>query len=191
MILVIGITGASGAIYGIRLMEVLAERQDVTTHLIISNAAAEIIRYETDWSVERVRALADVCHDINDIGADLASGSVRRDGMIIAPCSMKTLAALANSYTDNLITRAADIALKEKQKLVLLPRETPLHLGHLRNLVKLAEMGAIIVPPLPAFYHKPQTMMDLVDHSVGKVLDLFGIEHDLFKRWEGLDKQGK
>ena len=186
MILIIGITGASGAIYGIRLLEVLSSNDEVETHLIISQAAEKIIRYETDWSLKRVQTLADVCYHINDIGASLSSGSFRRDGMIIAPCSMKTIAALASSYTDNLITRAADIALKEKNRLILLARETPLHLGHLRNMVKLTEMGAVIVPPIPAFYHKPQTIQDIIDHTVGKVLDIFDIEHNLFQRWSGL-----
>ena len=187
LILIIGITGASGAIYGIRLLEVLSAYKEVETHLIVSGAAEEIIKYETDWSIERIKALADNCYDINDIGASLSSGSFHRDGMIVAPCSMKTVAALANSYTDNLITRAADIALKERKRLVLLARETPLHLGHLRNMVKLTEMGAIVFPPIPGFYHKPQTIMDLVDHTVGKVLDLFDIKNDLFTRWSGLD----
>jgi polyprenyl P-hydroxybenzoate/phenylacrylic acid decarboxylase-like protein len=191
MILIIGITGASGVIYGIRLLEVLSANKAVETHLIISKVGEEIIRHETDWELERVKALADVCYDINDIGARLASGSFKRDGMIIAPCSMKTLSALANSYTDNLITRAADTALKERKRLVLLARETPLHLGHLRNMVKLTEMGAIVLPPIPAFYHKPETIRDLVDHTVGKVLDVFDIEHELFKRWDGLDDAAK
>ena len=186
MLLVIGITGASGAIYGIRLLEVLSTNKEVETHLIISSVGEEIIRHETDWKPEQVRELADVCYDINDIGARLSSGSFKRDGMIIAPCSMKTMSALANSYTDNLMTRAADTVLKERKRLVLLARETPLHLGHLRNAVKLTEMGAVIFPPIPAFYHKPQTIQDLVDHSIGKVLDLFDIQHSLFKRWSGL-----
>lgn len=187
MILVIGITGASGVIYGIRLLEVLSAYKEVETHLIVSKPAEQIIRFETDWSLERVKALADNCYDINDIGASLSSGSSRRDGMIIAPCSMKTLAALATSYTDDLITRAADITLTERKKLVLLARETPLHLGHLRNMVKLTEMGAVIFPPVPGFYHKPKSIMDLVDHAVGKVLDLFDIPHELFTRWSGLN----
>jgi len=187
LILIIGITGASGAIYGIRLLEVLSACKEVETHLIVSEAAEQIIKHETDWSLDRVKALADNNYDIDDIGASLSSGSFRRDGMIIAPCSMKTMSALANSYTDNLITRAADITLKEKKKLVVLARETPLHLGHLRNMVQLTEMGAVIFPPVPGFYHKPLTIMDLVDHSVGKVLDLFDIKNDLFTRWSGLD----
>jgi len=186
MLLIIGITGASGAIYGIRLLEVLSANKEVETHLIISEVGEEIIRHETDWGLEQVRALADVCYDINDIGARLSSGSFKRDGMVIAPCSMKTLSALANSYTDNLITRAADTALKERKRLVLLARETPLHLGHLRNMVKLTEMGAVVLPPVPAFYHKPQTIQDLIDHTIGRVLDIFGIEHNLFARWPGL-----
>ena len=191
MILIIGITGASGAIYGIQLLEVLSANKEVETHLIISEAGEEIIRYETDWELEQVRALADVCYDINDIGARLSSGSFKRDGMVIVPCSMKTLSALANSYADNLIARAGDITLKERKSLVLLARETPLHLGHLRNMVKLTEMGAIVFPPIPAFYHKPKTIQDLVDHTVGKVLDVFDIQHNLFPRWEGLANKDK
>jgi len=191
MILIIGITGASGAVYGVRLLEVLSNVKEVETHLVISRAGEEIIRHETGWDLEKVKALADNCYDVNDIGARLSSGSFKRDGMIIAPCSMKTLAALANSYTDNLITRAADVALKERKKVVLLPRETPLHLGYLRNMVKVTEMGAIILPPIPAFYHKPRTIRNLVDHTTGKVLDLFDIKHELFKRWEGLEGKEK
>jgi 4-hydroxy-3-polyprenylbenzoate decarboxylase len=188
MLLVIGITGASGVIYGIRLLEVLSGKKDVTTNLIISDAGAAIIKHETDWSLEKVKALADACYDIDDIGSALSSGSFKRDGMVVAPCSMKTLSALANSYTDNLIARAADITLKER--LVLLVREAPLHLGHLRNMVRLTEMGAIIFPPVPAFYHKPQTIGDLVDYTVGRVLDLFDIENSLFPRWPGLAGEG-
>jgi len=191
MLMVIGITGASGAIYGIRLLEVLSRNKAIETHLIISKTGEEIISYETDWVPEQVKKLADVCYNIDDIGARLASGSFKRDGMVIAPCSMKTLSALANSYTDNLITRAADIALKERKSLVLLPREAPLHLGHLRNMVKLTEMGAVIFPPIPAFYHKPKTIQDLVDHTIGKVLDIFDIEHNLFTRWSGLNRKEK
>ena len=189
MLLIIGITGASGAIYGIRLLEVLSASKEVETHLIISEAGEKIIRYETDWGLEQIRALADVCYDINDIGARLSSGSFKRDGMVIAPCSMKTLSALANSYTDNLITRSADIALKERKRLVLLVRETPLHLGHLRNMVRLTEIGAVVFPPIPAFYHKPGTIQELIDHTIGKVLDIFDIEHNLFPRWSGLDNK--
>ena len=186
MLLIIGITGASGAIYGIRLLEVLAANKEVETHLIVSKAGEEIIRYETDWKPEQVRALADFCYDIDDIGASLSSGSFKRDGMVITPCSMKTLSALANSYADNLIARAADMTLKERKRLVLLARETPLHLGYLRNMVKLTEMGAIIFPPVPAFYHKPTKIQDLIDYTTGRILDIFDIEHNLFPRWSGL-----
>jgi polyprenyl P-hydroxybenzoate/phenylacrylic acid decarboxylase-like protein len=186
MLLIVGITGASGAIYGIRLLEVLSTSKEVETHLIISEAGEKMIRHETDWELERVKELADVCYEINDIGAGLSSGSFKRDGMVIAPCSMKTLSSLASSYADNLIARAADTTLKERKKLVLLAREAPLHLGHLRNMVKLTEMGAVVFPPVPAFYHKPQTIQDLIDHTIGRVLDMFDIEHNLFTRWPGL-----
>jgi len=169
MLLIIGITGASGAIYGIRLLEVLAANKEVETHLIISPAGEEIIRHETDWTLEQVRALADFCYDIDDIGSRLSSGSVKRYGMVIAPCSMKTLSALANSYADNLIARSADIALKERKRLVLLARETPLHLGYLRN----------------------QKIQDLIDYTTGRILDIFDIEHDLFTRWPGLGSEDK
>lgn len=186
MVLIVGITGASGVIYGIRLLEVLSTNKEVETHLIISEAAEGIVKHETDWELEQVRGLADICYDIDDIGARLSSGSFKRDGMVIAPCSMKTLSALANSYSDNLITRSADATMKERKRLVLLARETPLHLGHLRNMEKLTEMGAVISPPVPAFYHKPQTIQDLIDHTIGKVLDLFDVEHNLFPRWSGI-----
>ena len=191
MLLIIGITGASGAIYGIRLLEVLSTNKEVETHLIISEAGEEIIKHETDWGLKKVRALADACYEVSDIGSRLSSGSFKRDGMVIAPCSMKTLSALANSYTDNLIARSADITLKERKRLVLLARETPLHLGHLRNMVKLTEMGAIVFPPVPAFYHKPQTIKDLIDYTIGRVLDIFDIKHNLLPRWSGLASQEK
>ena len=186
MVLLIGITGASGAIYGIRLLEILSGERNIETHLIVSQAGKIIIEHETDWRLEDVKSLADYSYDINDIGARIASGSFSRDGMIITPCSMKSLSALANSYADNLLTRAADVTLKEKKKLVLLVREAPLHLGHLRNMKTLTEMGAIIFPPVPAFYHKPQTIQDVVDQTLGRVLDIFGIEHGLFHRWSGI-----
>ena len=186
MVLIIGITGATGVIYGIRLLEVLATMKDIETHLVLSEAGELNIRYETDWKIEAIKALADSCYDINDIGARLSSGSFKRDGMIVAPCSMKTLSALANSNTDNLLVRAGDVTLKERKRLVLLVRETPLHIGHIRNMERLSEMGAIIMPPVPAFYHRPKTIQDIIDHTVGKVLDIFGIEHNLFQRWSGL-----
>ncbi len=186
MVLIIGITGATGVIYGIRLLEVLAARKDIETHLVISDAGELNIRHETDWKIEAIKALADYYYDINDIGARLASGSFKRDGMIVAPCSIKTLSALANSYTENLLIRAGDVTLKERKRLVLLVREMPLHIGHIRNMERLSEMGAIIMPPLPAFYHRPKTIEDIIDHTIGKVLDIFGIEHNLFQRWPGL-----
>jgi len=186
MTLVIGITGASGVIYGIRLLEVLSDMKEVKTHLVISKAGEINIKQETNWKIEQVKALADFSYDINDIGARLASGSFKRDGMIVIPCTVKTMSALANSYAENLLTRAGDVTLKERSKLVLVVRETPLHLGHIRDMERLTEMGAIIFPPLPAFYHKPKTIQDIIDHTVGKVLDIFGIEHNLFQRWSGL-----
>ncbi len=186
MKLIIGITGASGAIYGIRLLEILSAIKDIETHLIISGAGEKNIRYETDWKVEDVKALANFSYNIGSIDASLASGSFKRDGMIIAPCTVKTMSALASSYNDNLLVRAGDVTLKERRKLVLLVRETPLHLGHLRNMESLTEMGAIIMPPVPAFYHKPKTIEDIVDHTIGKVLDIFDIEHNIFQRWSGI-----
>jgi 4-hydroxy-3-polyprenylbenzoate decarboxylase len=183
--IVIGINGASGVIYGIRLLKVLSDVKAVETHLVISRAGEQTIEIETEHKPHDVKALADYNYDTDDLAAPLASGSFLREGMIIAPCSMKTLSALAHSYTDNLLTRAADVTLKERGKLLLLLRETPLHLGHLKNMVGVAEMGGIIMPPVPAFYHKPHTIEDIVDHTVGKVLDLFQIEHSLFKRWPG------
>ncbi len=186
MRLIVGITGATGAIYGVRLMEVLSQAKGVETHLIISEAGSLNIEYETDWKTAQVVALADYSYDVKDITARLSSGSFKRDGMIIAPCTVKTMSALANSYTSNLMVRAGDVTIKEGKKLLLLARETPLHLGHLRNMARLAEMGAIIMPPIPAFYHRPQTIQDIIDHTVGKVLDLFDIEHNLFERWNGI-----
>jgi len=185
MVLIVGITGASGVIYGIRLLQVLFTKKDIQTHLIISETAEENIKCETDWKLEDVKALAGFSYDIRDIGARLASGSFRRDGMIVAPCTVKTMSALANSYTENLLIRAGDVTLKERKKLVLLIRETPLHLGHIRNMEKLCEMGAIIMPPVPAFYHKPKTIQDIIDYTIGKILDIFGIKHNLFQRWSG------
>lgn len=186
MVLVIGITGASGVIYGIRLLEVLSAKKDIETHLIISNAAEVNIKAETNYKLEDIKALANYYYDINDTGARLASGSFKRDGMIVAPCSIKTMSALAHSYTQNLLIRAGDVTLKERRKLVLLVRETPLHIGHLENMEKLCRMGAIIMPPVPAFYHRPKTIEDIILHTIGKVLDIFDIEHNLFQRWSGI-----
>ena len=190
MILIIGITGASGVIYGIRLLEVLSGMKEVETHLVISEAGELNIRLETDWKIEEIRAMASFSYAISDIAAPIASGSFKRDGMIIAPCTVKTMSALANSYAENLLTRAADVTLKEGRKLVLLVRETPLHIGHIRNMEKLSEMGAIIMPPVPAFYHRPRTIEDIIDYTIGKALDIFGIEHNLFQRWSGLASEG-
>ncbi len=186
MRLIIGITGATGVIYGVRLLEVLAQMQDVETHLVISEAGATTIEYETDRKVADVIKLADYSYDIDDTGAALSSGSFKRDGMVVAPCTVKTMSALASSYTDNLLLRAGDVTLKERRKLVLLARETPLHLGHIRNMARLTEMGAVIMPPVPAFYHRPRTLAEVIDHTIGKVLDLFDIDHNLTQRWEGL-----
>jgi 4-hydroxy-3-polyprenylbenzoate decarboxylase len=188
-VLIVGITGASGAIYGIRLLEVLSSTKDVETHLIVSEAAEAIIKYETDRSIQEAKELASFSYDIRDIGAQISSGSFKTDGMIVAPCTVKTMSAIANSYSENLLIRVGDVTLKERRPLLLLVRETPLHLGHLRNMARLCEMGATIMPPAPAFYHKPQTIQDIVDHTVGKMLDIFGIEHSLFQRWPGIAKQ--
>jgi len=183
--IIIGIHGATGVIYGIRLLQVLSGIPGVETHLVVSRAGEQTIEIETEHKVEAIRELAHRWYPIDDIGACLASGSFKHDGMVIAPCSMKTLSALAHSYADNLLTRAADVTLKEKRRLLLLVRETPLHLGHLRNMVTVAEMGGVIMPPMPAFYHKPHAIQDIVDHTVGKALDLLNVEHNLFDRWPG------
>jgi 4-hydroxy-3-polyprenylbenzoate decarboxylase len=188
-IVIIGITGATGSIYGVRLLEVLSGIDNVETHLIISDAGAMTIEYELDRGINEVKKLASCWHDIRDISSGPASGSFKADGMVIAPCSIKTMSALANSYNDNLLIRAGDVCLKERRKLVLLVRETPLHLGHLRSMESLCQMGATILPPVPAFYHRPKTIMDIVDHTVGRVLDTFGIEHNLFPRWSGMHNQ--
>jgi len=180
--LIVGISGATGAIYGIRLLEVLA-KSNVDTHLVITEAAQNTILMETDWKVEKVKSLAKVTYDIQDIGANLASGSFESEGMVVIPCSIKSLSAITNSFNVNLLIRAADVAIKEKRRLVLVVRETPLHKGHLTLMMNLADMGVIILPPIPAFYHHPKTIDDLVNHTVGKVLDLFGIDHHLFERW--------
>ena len=182
--LIIGITGASGAIYGIRALEVLRDVAGMETHLILSPAALRTIADETDHSVPAVRALADVVYDHRDIGAGPASGSFRAGGMLIAPCSIKTLSGIANSYADNLIVRAADVCLKERRRLVLVLRETPLHSGHLDLMTRAAQSGAVIAPPMPAFYPRPSTVDDLVNHSVGRALDLFGIDTGIVHRWK-------
>ncbi|MCC7041220.1 MAG: UbiX family flavin prenyltransferase [Burkholderiales bacterium] len=182
--LIVGISGASGAIYGVRALEVLREADDIETHLVLSAAAKRTLVEETHWSVDAVEALADVVHSHRDIGAAIASGSFQTAGMLVAPCSIKTLAGIAHCYADNLLTRAADVCLKERRPLVLMVREMPLHLGHLELMATAARSGAIIAPPVPAFYNRPTTIDDIVDHSVGKALDLFGIGHQLFRRWK-------
>lgn len=186
--LVVGISGASAAVYGIRMLEVLREAE-VESHLVITEPARSIIPLETVYEVPQVEALASHVYPIDDIGAAIASGSFQTDGMVIIPCSIKTLSAVANSYSDNLLVRAADVTLKEGRQLVLMVRETPLHKGHLRLMHTAADMGAVIYLPVPAFYSMPKTIDDLVDHTVGKILDLFGIEHNLLNRWQGFPER--
>jgi 4-hydroxy-3-polyprenylbenzoate decarboxylase len=183
--LVVGMSGASAAIYGIRLLQVLRD-VEVESHLVITDPARQIIALETEYDLAEVEALASRVHAVRDLGALIASGSFQTDGMVIVPCSIKTLSAVANSYGDNLLVRAADVTLKERRRLVLVVRETPLHLGHLRLMQNVTEMGAIVYVPVPAFYGQPATIDDLVDHTVGRILDLFDIEHDLLTRWDGL-----
>ena len=185
--LIIGISGASGVIYGVRMLEVLRGVPDIETHLIMSNAARQTLALETDLQLRDVQSLADVVHDARDIAASISSGSFKTAGMVILPCSMKSVSGIVHSYTDNLLTRAADVVLKERRRLVLCVRETPLHLGHLRMMTTAAELGAIVMPPVPAFYHRPQTLQDIVDQTVNRVIDQFDIEisQDLFTRWDG------
>lgn len=185
MRLIIGISGASGAIYGVRSLEALAARPDVETHLVISRAARMIIPHELGRSVFEVEGLADYAYAPDDLAAPLASGSFARHGMLIAPCSIKTLSAVANSYAANLIARAADVTLKEGRPLLLLVRETPLHLGHLRLMARAAELGAIIFPPTPTFYGHPQSVSEIVDDSVGRALARLGLKNELYARWKG------
>jgi len=181
---VVAITGASGVIYGIRLLEVLQEIAE--THLVMSRSAGITLKLENpEWTIERVESLASFTHRHGDIAASLASGSFPVDAMTIVPCSMKTLAAIAHGYSDNLITRCADVCLKERRRLIVVPRETPLHNVHLKNMLTISEMGGIIVPPMPGFYHQPKTMQDLIDHVVGKIVDLCGFEQKLFPIWRG------
>ena len=185
--LIVGISGASGAIYGVRLLQVLRDVAEVETHLVMSQAARQTLSLETDYSLRDVQALANVVHDARDIAANISSGSFKTAGMVILPCSIKTLSGIVHSYTDGLLTRAADVVLKERRPLVLCVRETPLHLGHLRLMTQAAELGAVIMPPVPAFYHRPQSVMDIVDQTVNRVVDQFDIElpEDLFARWQG------
>lgn len=184
--LIIAITGATGAVYGVRLLQVLRDIPGTETHLLISDAGVLNLHQELDMNRKQVEVLAHVVHNVRDVGATIASGSFPSDGMIVAPCSMKTLAAVAHGLSDNLITRAADVVLKERRRLVLMVRETPLNLAHLRNMTAVTEMGGIIFPPLPGFYHRPQSIAEMIDHTVGRTLDLFSIPHTLAPRWNGM-----
>ncbi|RJG07236.1 UbiX family flavin prenyltransferase [Noviherbaspirillum cavernae] len=184
--LIIAITGATGAVYGVRLLQVLRDTPGIETHLLVSDAGVLNLHQELDMNRKDVEALAHVTHSIRNIGASIASGSYQSAGMVVAPCSMRTLAAVAHGLSDNLIARAADVTLKERRRLVLMVRETPFNLAHLRNMTAVTEMGGIIYPPLPGFYHRPQSIADMVDHTVGRVLDLFSIPHALTPRWNGI-----
>jgi len=182
--LIVAITGASGIIYGKRLLEVLRDRE-VETHLVVTDAAEKVAKHELDATKADLEKLADHAYNADNLFAPIVSGSFKMDGMVIIPCSMKTLAGIAHGYSQNLVLRAADVTLKEKRRLILVPRETPLSAIHLRNMLELAKQGALIVPAIPAFYHEPKTIEDIIDFVVGKVLDCLGIEHQLFKRWPG------
>jgi 4-hydroxy-3-polyprenylbenzoate decarboxylase len=186
MRLIVGISGASGVIYGIRLLQVLKDVPDVESHLVMSRYGRMNIGFETDMTVKEVEALADHVHSDRNLAANVSSGSFKTDGMVVAPCSMKTLSGIVHSYSDNLLVRAADVVLKDCRRLVIVPRESPLHLGHCEMIYKAAQMGAVIVPPMPAFYNRPQTVDDIVNHTVGRILDLLGLEADFVKRWAGV-----
>ena len=181
--IIVGISGASGVIYGIRALQHLAKMADVETHLVMSDTALTNIAIETSENPDQVRSLADVVHRVDNQAASIASGSFQTEGMMVIPCSIKTLSAIANCYADNLLVRAADVMLKEQRKLILVVRETPLHKGHLELMRRAADSGAVIAPPMPAFYQAPETIDDIVDQSVGKVFDLLGLEHDIYRRW--------
>ena len=182
---VVGITGASGSIYGIRALEALRAIPDTRVHLVMTDQARRTMQIETSRDPDEIARLADVAHDPHDLAAPISSGSFKTDGMLVAPCSIKTASAIAYSLNDTLLVRAADVMLKERRRLVLMVRETPLHLGHLRTLTQLAEIGAMIVPPIPGFYAKPRSVDDIVNHAVGKALDALGVPNELFKRWSG------
>ena len=187
--LIVGISGATGVIYGIRLLEVLRTVDDVETHLVMSPYAKLNIEIETSYTPAHVESLAHEVHSYRDQAASISSGSFKTDGMVVAPCSMKTLSAIVNSYADSLLARAADVVLKERRTLVLMPRESPLHAGHCKLLYEASQLGAVIAPPMPAFYSHPQTIDDLVNHSVGRILDLFDLDPGIVKRWEGPNYQ--
>lgn len=185
--LVIAMTGATGAIYGVRMLQVLQQQDNWESHLVISNAGLVNLKYELDMPRKELYALADITHGVDDIAASIASGSFKTEGVIVAPCSMKTLAAIAHGFGDNLISRSADVALKERRRVVIMPRETPLNLAHIRNMASVTEMGGIIFPPMPAFYNKSNSIAAMVDEGVGRVLDLFGVNVEgMFAPWEGL-----
>lgn len=184
--IIVAITGATGAVYGVRLLRHLRDAGGIETHLLLTDAGVLNLHQELELNRKDVEALADIVHNVRDVGASIASGSFQSDGMIVAPCSMKTLASVANGMSDNLIARAADVVLKERRRLVLMVRETPFNLAHLRNMTAVTEMGGIIFPPLPGFYHRPASIEDMVDHTLGRVLDLFDIPHNLTPRWIGL-----
>jgi flavin prenyltransferase len=184
--LIVAITGATGAVYGVRLLQVLRELPNFETHLLVSDAGVLNLHQELDMDRKAVEALAHTVHNIRDVGASIASGSFQTAGMVVAPCSMKTLAAIAHGFSDNLITRSADVVLKERRRLILMVRETPFNLTHLRNMTAVTEMGGIIFPPLPSFYHRPKNIAEMVDHTIGRVLDLLAIDHTLAPRWNGI-----
>lgn len=186
--IIVGMSGASGVIYGVRLLEVLRDVAEVETHLVMSDAAKLNIAVETDLETQDVISLADYSYSNKDIGASIASGSFKTDGMVVAPCAIKTLSAIANSYSDSLIVRAADVVLKECRRLVLVPRETPLHVGHCELMMKACQLGAVMAPPMPAHYILPKTVDDLVNHHVGRILDLFDLDPGLVQRWHGVNK---
>jgi len=188
MRLIVGISGASGVIYGIRLLEALKTMPDVETHLVLSKGAKLNIAIETERQAKEVESLADVVHSDQNLAATIASGSYPTDGMAIVPCSMKTLSGVVNSYAECLLVRAADVVLKEHRRLVLVPRETPLHVGHCRLLLEAAQMGAVMVPPMPSFYNDPQSVDDIINHTVGRLLDLFNVDSGLVKRWKGANR---
>ena len=185
--IIVGISGATGAIYGIRLLQLFRSVDSIETHLVMTPAARRTVLLETEYSLDDVEALADCVHRSADIASSISSGSFRTMGMIVAPCSMKTVSGIATSYSDNLLLRAADVTLKERRPLVLLVRETPMHLGHLRLLTQVAELGGIVMPPVPAFYHRPTSLEEVIDHTLNRALDLLNIElkQDLFARWKG------
>jgi len=184
--IIVAISGASGAVYGIRLLQMLGALANVQTHLTVSDAGWLNLQQELDLSRTQVELLADVVYPVCDVGAAIASGSFQCDGMVVAPCSMRTLAAVAHGLSDNLITRAADVMLKERRRLILMVRETPLNLAHLRNMISVTEMGGIIFPPVPGFYHRPQTLAEMIDHTVSRVIDLLGLPQGTAPRWQGL-----